>query len=791
MSYKASDIKVLEGLEAVRTRPAMYIGNTGFEGLHHLIFEVVDNSIDEALAGYCTSILVKLNEDGSAEISDDGRGIPVDIHESEGIPGVQLVMTKLHAGGKFDNKLYKVSGGLHGVGVSVVNALSEYLEVYVRRDGYEYFQRYERGKPVTDLIKQGPANNTGTTVRFFPDKEIFETITFDPNYIIRRLRELAFLTTGVKINFYDEVSGISREFYYEGGIVAFVRYLNKGKEVLHPEPIYIFSKKNDTLVEIALQYNTGYNENILTYANNINTSEGGSHLVGFKAGLTRSINQAIVNSHLAKAIKEKLSGEDVREGLTAVISVKLLNPQFEGQTKTRLGNSEIKGIVENVVNEGLSRYFEENPQVFKSIISKAVEAARAREAARKARELARKKASMADFSIPSKLADCQEKDPSAREIFIVEGDSAGGSAKQARDRRFQAVLPIKGKILNVEKARFDKILGSEEIKTMISALGTGIGEKNFDISSLRYHKIIIMTDADVDGAHIRTLLLTFFFRQMREIIEKGYLYVAQPPLYRVLDGKQELYLKDEQAFDEFLFQRACTKETLIFRHGEEFKGESLKRLLLELKRYSKAVERLTRHGYERDLIKRLLELGLTDRLLLKDRDFVLSLVGYLKESGYDVSQVESDPDSGYYRFRISRSTNGRVPIIIDWDFISSHDIHTLLTIWKARYSLLNREYRLGERSEWSVLLNFESLLEEITTRAKAGLTIQRYKGLGEMNPEQLWETTMDPQRRNLVKVKIQDHVETEWVFSTLMGDEVAPRKDFIMRHALEVTDLDV
>lgn len=791
MTYRASDIKVLEGLEAVRKRPAMYIGNTGLEGLHHLVFEVVDNSIDEALAGFCTTISVRLLEDGSVEVADDGRGIPVDIHETENVPALQVVMTKLHAGGKFDNKIYRVSGGLHGVGVSVVNALSEFLEVYVSRDGHIYYQRYERGVPVCDVQIKGESHLTGTTVRFKPDSTIFETVTFDPNYLIRRLRELAFLTDGIRIKFVDENSGISREFKYEGGIVAFVKYLNKTKEVLHPEPIYFKSEKNSVLVEVALQYNNSYNENILSYANNINTIEGGTHLIGFKAGLTRSINTALQNSGLGKNFKEKLSGEDVREGLVAVISVKLPNPQFEGQTKTKLGNSDIKGLLETITHEGLSRYFEENPQVLKPIVQKAVEAARAREAARKAKELARKKAGASDFSMPSKLADCQEKDPEVRELFIVEGDSAGGSAKQARDRRFQAVLPLKGKILNVEKARFDKVLSSEEIRTLIAALGTGIGDNNFDISSLRYHKIIIMTDADVDGAHIRTLLLTFFFREMREIIERGYLYVAQPPLYRVVDGKQEFYLKDEMAFGDFLLDKVCKKGGLLFKDLGPYEGEDLRILLKELQKYERALDRLKRFGYDKDTILMMLQNGLVDRHFLKDPKFIEDFKNKLFRKGIELKDILLEEDTGYYKFTLVYQNNGKAPFLVDWNLVSSVDFNTLIRVWRQLSDFIGKEYKLNNSNEWKNLTDLTTVLNELMGNAKSNLTIQRYKGLGEMNPEQLWQTTMDPKSRNLLRVKIEDMVESDEIFSMLMGDEVGPRKDFILKHALEVTQLDI
>jgi len=595
-TYVASDIKVLEGLAAVRKRPAMYIGNTASEGLHHLVYEVVDNSIDEALAGYCDFIDVRLLSDDSVVIIDNGRGIPVDRHKTENMPALEVVMTKLHAGGKFDNKTYRVSGGLHGVGVSVVNALSEYLVVEVYRDGKIYYQRYERGKTKNRLEITGDTKKRGTKIHFMPDNQIFEISAFDFEILMKRMRELSFLTKGVRIKISDERSGRKKDFVYEGGIKSFVEYLNKNKETLHRKPIYISGEKNSVLIEISLQYNNSYKENLFTFANNINTKEGGSHLSGFKSALTRSVNQYLQNSPLSKNFKEKLTGDDVREGLTGVISVKLPDPQFEGQTKTKLGNSEVKGLVETLVNEGLSSFFEENPSIIKSILSKVIDAARARDAARKARELARRKGILGDHSLPGKLADCQERDPSRSEIFIVEGDSAGGSAKQGRDRRSQAILPLKGKILNVEKARFDKMISSEEIRTMIAALGTGIGDKEYNISKLRYHKVIIMTDADVDGAHIRTLLLTFFFRQMPDLIDNGYLYVAQPPLYRVLAGKKELFIKDEEKFNDFILKKVSEKEKVLMENGEEVSGAKLVKLVNGVIMFYESLSKLTRRG---------------------------------------------------------------------------------------------------------------------------------------------------------------------------------------------------
>nr|MBC8416964.1 DNA topoisomerase (ATP-hydrolyzing) subunit B [Desulfobacterales bacterium] len=678
-TYAASDIRVLEGLTAVRKRPAMYIGNTGPEGLHHLIYEVVDNSIDEALAGYCDRIDVEILNDNSVVISDDGRGIPVDIHKGENVPALEVVMTKLHAGGKFDNKTYKVSGGLHGVGVSVVNALSEYLEAEVYRDGKIYFQRYEKGDTKSTVEVRGETKKRGTKIHFMPDPEIFDAIQWEFETLTRRMRELSFLTKGVRIKITDEQSGRKKDFLYEGGIRSFVEYLNRNREALHGKPIYISGEKTGVMIEIALQYNSSYKEAIFSYANNISTREGGTHLSGFKSALTRSINLYLQNSPLHKNFKEKLSGEDVREGLTAVISVKLPEPQFEGQTKTKLGNSDIKGLVENQVNEGLSSFFEENPRIVKAILSKVVDAARAREAARKAKELARRKGVLASHSLPGKLADCQERDPSRSEIFIVEGDSAGGSAKQGRDRKFQAILPLKGKILNVEKARFDKMISSGEIRTMIAALGTGIGENDYNIEKIRYHKVIIMTDADVDGSHIRTLLLTFFFRQMPELVERGYLYVAQPPLYRVRDGKRESYIKDEEGFNNLILKRISEKEKILLEDGQEISGKRLENMLTGLIRFYSSLDSLSRKGYSRRFIELLVSDGITDKRLFKDRDFVEGFMQRLRENGFEVKGDFGD-ENGYYVFMVTETQNGGQSFSVNWEFLASPQLKQLMKI---------------------------------------------------------------------------------------------------------------
>jgi len=789
-TYDAENIKVLEGLSAVRKRPSMYIGNTSFEGLHHLVYEVVDNSIDEAMVGHCDHIDIQILADGSVSITDNGRGIPVGLHKTEKLPAVEVVMTKLHAGGKFDHKSYKVSGGLHGVGVSVVNALSEYLEVEVFLEGKVYFQRYERGQTKTELKVIRETKRTGTKVRFKPDPLIFSQTDFDYETLHQRMRELAFLTKGVKIQIADERSGKKREFFYEGGIVSFVEYLNKNRQSLHPKPIFISGEKGDVLIEIAFQYNNSYKENVFSFANNIATREGGSHLSGFKSALTRSINQYLQNSSFAKSFKEKLTGEDAREGLTAVISVKLPEPQFEGQTKTKLGNSEIKGIVENLANEGFSTYFEENPSVIKAVLAKVIDAARAREAARKARDLARRKGVLESHSLPGKLADCQERDPSRCEIYIVEGPSAGGSAKQGRDRRFQAILPLKGKILNVEKSRFDKMISNEEIRTMVAALGTGIGDKDYDISRLRYHKVIVMTDADVDGSHIRTLLLTFFFRQMPELVENGYLYVAQPPLYQVRDGKKVLYLKDEEIFNQFIINRVSEKWKIVLENDKELTGNQLKKLLQGLIRFYDIIERLARKGYGQRFVEFIVTNKLTEKASFKDLQLMESFLEKMQENGFK-AEMSLNEENEYFEFLVTETRNGGHSFDINWEFYSSPEFRQLKILPGEFYQLWNGGSFLIENGEKVKIDNLEQLLKGVMEKGKKGLGIQRYKGLGEMNPSQLWETTMDPEKRSLLKVRIEDWVEADDIFTILMGDKVEPRREFIQSNALEVTELDI
>jgi DNA gyrase subunit B len=791
VEYGAESIKVLEGLAAVRKRPSMYIGNTSFEGLHHLVYEVVDNSIDEAMGGYCDFIDIQVYADGSVSVADNGRGIPVEMHKTEKVPALEVVMTKLHAGGKFDNKSYKVSGGLHGVGVSVVNALSEFLEVEVYKDGKIYFQRYEQGNVMTEVKVIGDTNKRGTRVLFKPDSEIFEDTNFEFDTLAKRMRELAFLTKGVRIKIKDERTGKKKDFLYDGGIISFIEYLNKNKDLLHKNPIYISGEKNDVQVEVAMQYNNTYKENIFTFANNINTHEGGSHLSGFKAAITRSINQYLNNSPQGKGIKDNLSGEDVREGLAAIISVRLSNPQFEGQTKTKLGNSEIKGLVETLVNESLSTYFEENPKDIKAILSKVIEAARAREAARKARDLARRKGVLSDNSLPGKLADCQERDPSRSEIFIVEGDSAGGSAKQGRDRKNQAILPLRGKILNVEKARFDKMISSDAIRTLITALGTGIGDEKYDINSLRYHKVIIMTDADVDGSHIRTLLLTFFFRQMPELIENGYLYVAQPPLYRVGTGKSEKFIKDEDEFNSFLFDRIAEKEKVIFGNGDEISGNKLVNLLKDIVKFNDNLKRLARRGYSPKFLTLLSEQNINDKNLFKNEAFTDNLFKILEKNGFRVSDVNFNEEDDDYEFSITDISNGGQTSIVNWEFLVSAELKQLIRMSEKLGEVRNGGYKLSGNGEETTAADLQELLLIIMERAKKGLTIQRYKGLGEMNPEQLWTTTMNPEKRRLLQVQIEDVVDADDIFTVLMGDKVEPRREFIQNNALEVTELDI
>lgn len=788
-TYRAEDIKILKGLDGVRMRPAMYIGSTGIEGLHHLLYEVVDNSVDESLAGFCKNIDVILHHDGSATVIDDGRGIPTAPHpgDPEGRSAAEVALTELHAGGKFESKAYKISGGLHGVGVSVVNALSEWLEVEIKQNGQVFQQRYERGKPVTPLTVVGKTKGRGTKVTFKPDPEIFEITDFSFDILSQRLRELAFLNSGLKITIHDERTDKRQEFLYKGGIVSFVEHLNKNKTPLHPRPIYISGQKDEITVEIALQYNDGYAETIYTFANNINTREGGTHLIGFKSALTRTANNYGTASGILKNGKEVISGEDIREGLTAVISVKLPNPQFEGQTKMKLGNSEVKGIVESIVNEALSTYFEENPSVARRIIEKAIQAARAREAARKARELTRRKGALEDTGLPGKLADCSEKDPALSELFIVEGDSAGGSAKQGRDRRFQAVLPLRGKILNVEKARFDKMLTSEEIRVLITALGTGIGPDDFDISKIRYHRIILMTDADVDGAHIRTLLLTFFYRQMPEVIERGHLYIAQPPLFKVKKGKTERYIQNEAELQNMLLELA-SEEIALFIRGNEVKGKAVIPYLKKAIGFEKLLEWFSRRRKDPLILRLLLREGI-NKAVMKDRDALMGLIDKIRNEVSDLKLGELFEDEEHEGFGIElRRQNYKLRI--DTGLIISPEYRELETLYGTVRDM-GSPIRVITKEGVREVADTAELMHLVFDLARKGLSIQRYKGLGEMNPQQLWETTMDPERRTLLQVSIEDSVQADEIFSILMGDQVEPRKEFIIKHALEARNIDI
>jgi len=790
-TYTAESIKVLKGLEAVRKRPAMYIGSTGPEGLHHLVYEVVDNSIDEALAGHCSKIGVTIHVDCSVTVIDDGRGIPVGMHKKEKKPAAEVVMTTLHAGGKFDTKTYQVSGGLHGVGVSVVNALAEKLDLEIKREGGVYTQSYERGKPITKLKKIGKTKNTGTKVTFRPDPEVFDSFDFNFDILSQRLRELSFLNKGLTISIIDERSDKRHDFQYKGGIKEFVQYLNQNKTVLNPKPITFESQKEDVIVEMALQYNTSYSENIFTFVNNINTTEGGTHLIGFKAALTRSINNYANTYNLIKDLKQNVSGDDTREGLCAVLSLKMKNPQFEGQTKTKLGNSEIKGLVESMVNEQLSIYFEENPAISKKVITKILDAARAREAARKARELARRKGVLESTSLPGKLADCQERDPAESEIFIVEGDSAGGSAKQARDRRNQAILPIKGKILNVEKARFDKILQNEEICVLISALGTGVEQADFNLDKLRYHKVIIMTDADVDGSHIRTLLMTFFYRQMPQLIEKGYLYIAQPPLYKISKGRSFQYLRDERDFERYIIRKISEEfQIKVNRQKEPLKGDKFRKFFQKISAKKNFIQILERKNFPYFLIQLLLENGAGSTDFLQKQKNVENIQSLLNEKGI-ISVMSKDEEHGLYELSVNFQVNGmNVSCKVNKDLITSaeyqnlHKIHVDLEGIKAPFYVLGNSNKVKIDNE-------SKLLEYLFEHGKKGIVIQRYKGLGEMAPVQLWETTMDPEVRYLLQVSIQDAVEADKIFTILMGGEVESRRNFIEDNALEAQNLDI
>lgn len=796
--YGAENIKVLDGLEAVRKRPSMYIGNTAQEGLHHLIWEVVDNSIDEALAGYCKRIRVTLHEDNSVSVEDDGRGIPVEKHPTENISALELVMTTLHAGGKFDHATYKVSGGLHGVGVSVVNALSVAATAKIWRNGNIYHQKYEYGQKLGDVEIVGKSERSGTRISFLPDPEIFsETNIFDYEIVKNRLRELAFLNRNIRIYLKDERSGAEDKFHAEGGINSYVEYLNRKRTPLTPEPIFIQGEKDGVHVEISLQYFDGYSERLFSFVNNIHTREGGSHVSGFRSALTKCINRYASDDIIPKNLREKMGGDDVREGLTCVISVHVPNPQFEGQTKTKLGNSEVKWIVDSICVEKLTLFLEQNPQIAKKILTKAVEAARAREAAKRARDLSRKKGSTS-LLMAGKLAECQEKDPQKREIFIVEGDSAGGSAKQGRDRRIQAILPLRGKIMNVEKARFDKILGSEEIKQLIAALGCGIGKDEFDVEKLRYHKIIIMTDADVDGAHIRTLLLTFFYRQMLPIIQHGFVYIGQPPLYRLGRGKQEKYFLEENHLNTYLFGEASNKMSIHLTEGDShIEGEELVALLEKLSAYEKIVIYLSRMNINEEILLSLLQWNVKSADQFSDEQFVKDLVRKLEEGEVIAGNIRScrwRPDC----YEVDIAIRGKVQemLTLGPEIPLIGEYRKALKLFDSLHGYLQTSFILKLHSKTGQekdipCSDWKTLMETVRTESFRGSHLQRYKGLGEMNPEQLWETTMNPDNRSLVKVNIEDAEKADDIFTTLMGDKVEPRREFIQNHALEVTDLDI
>ena len=811
--YSADNIKILEGLEAVQKRPAMYIGSTGASGLHHLVYEAVDNSIDEALAGHCDNVGVVVHIDNSVTVSDNGRGIPVDQHES-GKTAAEVVMTVLHAGGKFSNETYKVSGGLHGVGISVVNALSMSLELEIRRNGQVYGQSYKRGHPTTGLEVIGTTKRRGTKITFKPDEDIFETVEFSFDVLSQRLRELAFLNAGVTITINDERTGKSHRFQYEGGIISFVEHLNKNKTAVNQPPIYMLGNRDGITAEIALQWNDGYADTVYSFANNINTQEGGTHLSGFRSALTRTVNAYANKNQLSKDLKDSVSGDDIREGLVAVVSVKIPEPQFEGQTKTKLGNTEVKGIVEAIINDKLGAFCEENPDVAKRVVNKAIDAARAREAARRAREVVRQGA-LNNSSLPGKLADCQERDPAQSEIYIVEGESAGGSAKQGRDRRFQAILPIKGKILNVEKARPEKMLGSAEIRTMIAALGCGIGKDvvegesagGFDLSKLRYHRVIVMTDADVDGSHIRTLLLTFFYRQMRALIEHGHIYIAQPPLYRAKRGRSETYIKDDRALESWLIRRASESRTLrLPQYKREFSGSQLEDVLHKVMAFRRLIHVVERRGVSRDVVTALLSRGARDRGFFADKAATEGLASELRSADRTVS-VGTDEEHNAFVVQVEDRTGGYPRRhTVGVDFVTSVEYRALLDSFEdsdvraldGPLIVSTVPARDGEggpveedKTKDVEIGSVDELIDFFITAGKRGVAVNRYKGLGEMNPDQLWETTMKPEARTLLQVRAEDHAEADLMFTTLMGDHVEPRRKFIEDNALDVKNLDV
>ena len=795
-SYDAASIKVLGGIEAVRKRPAMYIGSTGAMGLHHLVWEVADNSVDEALAGYCDKIQVTVHTDNSVTVIDNGRGIPVGMHKEEGRSAAEVVMTVLHAGGKFDTNSYKVSGGLHGVGVSVVNALSEWLDLEIWRESgkddtrYTWEQEYERGEPKGPLKRAGKTEKRGTKITFLPDAQIFDSIEFHYDTLAQRLREIAFLNKGLTITLNDERSNKQTEFHYTGGISEFIKHLNKNKDVLHATPIYAEAERDGTVMEFALQYNDAYAETVFSFANNINTVDGGTHLSGFRSALTRAINQFGQNQSLFKDVKENLQGEDVREGLVAVISVKLPQPQFEGQTKGKL-NSDIQSTVASFVYEKLMEYFEKNPTVGRKICAKAVDASRAREAARKARELTRRKGALDSGGLPGKLADCQERDPERCELFLVEGDSAGGSAKQGRDRRYQAILPLRGKILNVEKARFDKMLGHEEIRALITAIGAGIGKDDFDIAKLRYGKIIIMTDADVDGSHIRTLLLTFFYRQMPELVERGHVFIAQPPLYLIKKGRTARYITDEKDFRREIMRRATEDHAVEAGAGEKktrLEGGELTNFLMFLGEYNDLFDKLEKRLGDGRVVEALLAAELGKKVEFESEGKLSEVANDLTTRSFK-AELKRDEEHNRYTLTISSATQPER--VVDWDLISSADYKRLLDLHKRVREFNKPPFALSTNGTQLHIADRKDLLEHVMNMGKKLLTVQRFKGLGEMNPTQLWQTTMDAEQRTLLQVRIEDQVEADSIFTVLMGDVVEPRRQFIEDNALDVKNLDV